>query len=110
MYDLPESWFIHSVQYDIEESDGWQAVQADSSSIGVTGVRISANQGFLKSKDNEADTSTSVMYVSPKYSSFTDFAKGNYVTYDGVRYLITKIHRYTQPTSDKVHHWRLELV
>ncbi|MCW6681609.1 minor capsid protein [Aerococcaceae bacterium NML160702] len=110
MYDLPKDWFVHSVRYDVEESDSWKDSPSGPMSVEVTGVRISANDGVNITKDNQSDVSKAVMYVSPKYSSFNDFVKGNYVTYNGVRYRIAAIHRYTQPTSDVIHHWRLELV
>ena len=108
-FKLPASFFPHNVIY-IEKQNVGSWKPEDEEQRVVSGVKFSHSDGLIQSNDEIKKSSGALLYVSPDWSSFTDFKAGNLIEHNGTRYSIARINTYSQPTSSNTHHWRLELV
>lgn len=114
MYDLPQEFFPHDVTI-VTPDGGWDEWDVPSepqkpvTDVIVTGVKVSTTISGSRSNTSLSDTSNAIMYVSPQWSSKTDFEKGQEIHHDGQKYVIGKIHTLSQPYSNDVHHWKVEL-
>lgn len=107
---LPKAWFIHSIKYIVSDNgNGWD--EATDNEIEVNGVRVSSpTKSFSSTTTTVTDTSRAILFVHPQHSTHVDFKKGNYIEFDGQRYMIGEVKRFSSATANVVSHWEIGLV
>lgn len=109
---LPLEWLIHSVTYTaLGEDDGWGNT-TESTTITIDHVRFDNTTTFSRDSNQNKVQAEAVVFVCTKHSTDVPdaFVEGAKITFNERDYTIKKIVDCYYPTTNKIHHYELEVV
>jgi len=104
---IPAILLIHSIVLKTGKTvDDW-GNESFTTSTTVTKVRVEPKRQLVTNKDNQQITTSAMMFVDCKLSSYTAFNIDDTVTFNNKDYKIVSI---DYPYTDKLHHLEIGLI
>ncbi len=109
---LPKSWLIHQIIYEgyTGKKDALQKPIYDTPII-INHVRYDQSTVFSRDGSQTKIVAEGVIFVDAVNSSpVPNFIEESKITFDGRQLMIKKVIPLYYPTSEKVHHYELEVI